>query len=70
MKRRTRRVPVNTRLSVETWRQLCAIADAEGRTLSDVTRRMIERALEGEDGNHGDGCGGAGDPGRPGQVAG
>ena len=53
MRKRTRRVPVNTRLSVETWRQLCAIADAEGRTLSDVTRRMIEQALEATRGNHG-----------------
>jgi len=67
MQRRTRRVPVNTRLDIETKRELVRIAEAEGRTLSDVARRMIEKGMA--DGlctdSHGQaaGVGSAGNPG-------
>ena len=45
MQRKTRRVPVNTRLDIETYRELQRIAALEQRTLSDVARRFIERGL-------------------------
>ena len=51
MQRRTRRVPVNTRLDLETYRELQRIAALEQRTLSDVARRFIERGMSL--GNHG-----------------
>jgi predicted DNA-binding protein len=51
MQRRTRRVAVNTRLDIETKRELVRMAEAEGRTLSDVARRMIERGLQAPQGD-------------------
>ena len=45
MRKRTRRVPVNTRLDIETYRELVRIAAMEERTLSDVARRFIEKGM-------------------------